>query len=580
MHGRPLRCVIPDATEHFEPHRISWADFDATASAAGGAGVVRQLRRAERSRRLLLLRALIEKVAESPGLSGPLPAPAAAWELLAGTEQVAPEVLDRVLAHPYTGSWAGYVTRSLASPAERVWPHIGYAHALAAAAAIRAGISFRTSIPVWRGTAVLPTLGAVRLPDGERWSVAEIHGEQGIIEVRQGRETVRLPADLETDGPSWLTIRRITAYGFSVQLDDLDPYRDPHSPAPPERLSDAEAATWQELLEDALQLIAKHIPDFADAIRAGLDSVAPLPFQRFRTPSASSSDAFGSAILGRPPDSAVLAAMLIHEFQHNRLSGLLHLTRMWTDDGQRRFYAPWRDDPRPIGGLVQGLYAFFGVTAFWRALAESGDTDSEFEFAYHRTVTWQALKAVEQDAALTNIGRRFLAGLTSVLGPWQDEPVSTDAARAAQLTAEDHYLGWRIRHLRPRPAAVNGLVSAWLAGGDPVGPDAEQTPAPEPDGTWSYARADLMHAAPEAVPEATTADIALVHGRLDEAANGYRAELAQDPDHPVSLAGLALALGPDSALRRRPELVRAVHRRLRQSTTTVPSVEQLADWIR
>jgi HEXXH motif-containing protein len=542
--------------------------------------VVRQLRRAERSRRLLLLRALIEKVAESPELSGPLPAPQAAWELLAGTEQVAPEVLDLVLAHPYTGSWAGYVTRSLASAAEPVWPHIGYVHALAAAAAIRAGISFRTSIPVWRGTAVLPTLGAVRVTGGERWSVAEIQGEQGIIEVRHGSGAVRLPADLTTETPSWLTIRRITAHGFSVQLDDLDPYRDPHDPAPPERLTDAEAATWQELLEDAFQLIAKHIPDFADAIRAGLDSLAPLPFQRFRTPSASSSDAFGSAILGRPPDAPVLAAMLIHEFQHNRLSGLLHLTRMWTDDGQRRFYAPWRDDPRPIGGLIQGLYAFFGVTAFWRALTESGDTASEFEFAYHRTVTWQALKAVEQDAALTNTGRRFLAGIASVLGPWQGEPVGADAGRAARLTADDHYLGWRIRHLRPRPAIVEGLVSAWLTGADPIRVDpADQAPDPEPDGTWSYARADLMRAGPEAVPEATAADIALVNGHLHEAAHGYRAELAHDPDQPVSLAGLALTLSPDSALRRRPEVVRAVHRRLRQSTTTVPSVEQLADWI-
>ena len=27
-------------------------------------------------------------------------------------------------------------------------------------------------------------------------------------------------------------------------------------------------------------------------------------------------------------------------------------------------YAPWRDDPRPISGLLQGIYAFVCITEF------------------------------------------------------------------------------------------------------------------------------------------------------------------------------------------------------------------------
>ncbi|MFD1044356.1 hypothetical protein ACFQ1S_01485 [Kibdelosporangium lantanae] len=41
-------------------HEISWADFDATARGGGGARIVHQLRRAERSRRLLLLLGIYE----------------------------------------------------------------------------------------------------------------------------------------------------------------------------------------------------------------------------------------------------------------------------------------------------------------------------------------------------------------------------------------------------------------------------------------------------------------------------------------------------------------------------------------
>jgi hypothetical protein len=38
---------------------------------------------------------------------------------------------------------------------------------------------------------------------------------------------------------------------------------------------------------------------------------------------------------------------------------------MRPDDGQR-YYAPWRADPRLASGLLQGTYAFLGVSGFWR----------------------------------------------------------------------------------------------------------------------------------------------------------------------------------------------------------------------
>lgn len=41
------------------------------------------------------------------------------------------------------------------------------------------------------------------------------------------------------------------------------------------------------------------------------------------------------------------------------------------DDGQR-FYAPWRDDARPVSGLLQGAYAYLGLSRFWRQRQSSG----------------------------------------------------------------------------------------------------------------------------------------------------------------------------------------------------------------
>jgi HEXXH motif-containing protein len=514
-------------------------------------------------------------------------------------------VLDLVMAHPYTGSWAGYTTRLLSRQISGVWPfwvHVGYVYTLAAAAAIRAGIGFQISVPVWHGDVILPTLGLVRLPSNEPGPVAEISGDHGQVEVRSGSTTVGLPADLSTDTPVWWSIRRLAARAnsrtFTVRLDDVDPYRGTYEPLGPQRVSTSEAVAWQELMADAWTLIAHSIPDFAEALRVGFDSVAPRPLALFRAPSGSSSDAFGSAVIGRPPDAPSLAAMLVHEFQHSRLSGLLHMTPLWKADSRERFYVPWRDDPRPVGGAVQGLYAFFGVTAFWRALADPSDRRSAFEFAYHREATWRVVKALRHDTALTETGRRFVDVITEVLGPWQHEPIAADVVEAARRTAVDHYLGWRLRHVRPEPAVVRDLADAWLADRAPKRSElpTDRTPTPVPDGNWSDARADLSRlemtkgrtsllGSWQTVPDAKSADLALVTGRFADAVRAYRADLMEDPDRPTSLAGLTLALSAvdtspaTRTLLHRPELVRAVHRSVRSRTKSSVSPEDVADWI-
>ncbi|MGH3773951.1 MAG: aKG-HExxH-type peptide beta-hydroxylase [Pseudonocardiaceae bacterium] len=601
------------ASHGFALHRLSWADFDHLARGEGGADVVLRLRRAERSRRLLLLRALMEETAKIPELFGPLPPSEDAWELLARVQEKVPSALDLMLAHPYTGSWAGYTARLLRNRITGVcpmWMHVGYLHALAAAAAIHAGLDFHTHIPLWNGDAILPTLGLVQLTAGSPWSVADVRSERGQVEVSNDAATVRLPPARAADTPGWWGIRRLTMrageHVLRVRLDDLDPYRGLYEPVPPQRLDPTEVDAWRALLTQAWRLIVHHLPDIAQALPAGLDSLVPRPAVPFRMPSASTGEAFGSAIITRPPDAASLAATLIHEFHHIRLSGLLHLTRLHDEDPRERFYTPWRDDPRPVGGVLQGVYAFFGVTAFWRALARTGtkapDRRAAFEFAYWRGQTWHVLCVLSDDPVLTPAGRRFVHGIAEQLGPWQDESVPADLSTLVAVVSADHYAGWRISYLRPDPSTVTGLTDTWLAGGahpTAIHLGTDRAPTPVPDGSWSSARADLIRLSiadpPDgrnalsrtwpSVPGATAADFAYVTGRLTDAVRGYRAELAADADRPAAWIGLGLALSglgvtPAAwALLHCPEVVRAVHRRIRANTQTVPAPDDLAAWI-
>ncbi|MDA3642789.1 HEXXH motif domain-containing protein [Saccharopolyspora indica] len=600
-----------NSPEDLALHRLSWTDFDELARGAGGAPTVRKLRRAERSRRLLLLRGLVDEAAKVPDRCEPLPSPEWAWELLERVQSVRPDVLDLVLAHPYTGSWVGYTTRLFHHRVTGIcplWVHIGHIHAIAAAAAIRAGLPFRASVPVWRGGAILPTLGLAHLPSDAPFSVAEVRGDGDRVEVGDDTTCVRLPTDPAADAPGWSGMRQVSLRAhdqvFSVHLDDIDPYRGLHEPALPQRLSDAEATSWRELLAEAWQVLVEHLPDIVPALQVGLDSLVPRPAVPFRMPSASTGEAFGSAIVSRPADGVELAGMLVHEFQHIRLGGLLHFIRLREDDPRLRFHTPWRDDPRPVAGVLQGVYAFFGVTMLWRALMRANPLDrrAAFEFAYWRAATWNTLQVLRHDPALTLAGRRFADGIAERLGPWQDEPVPAELAGKATDLVADHYAGWRLRHVRPDPETVSAVTRAWREGRQRVaGVEVadDRAPTPVPDGAWSQARLDLVRLSfvedvdsrsrPAlsrtwaSVPDATAADLAYATGNLTAAARGYRAELAADPDRPASWTGLGLAL---SGLGRRPaaralltcpELIRAVHRELR--SPAAPAPDELADWI-
>jgi HEXXH motif-containing protein len=583
---------------HPDLHSISWDTFDRLAAGGGGVNAVGLLRTADRSRRLLLLAGLVDLAKTDERVTGPLFPAEEPWNLLVRTQEAEPGALERIITHPYTGSWAGYTTRLIERelPGEcPLWVHYGYFHTLAAAAAIHAGLEFTIRVPVWNDTVVLPTLGAARLDEGGGFATAEVRGAAGTFTIN-GRRSRVAPGT-----PDWIPLRefRFEAGGqvLHLRLDDLDPHRGLFHPIPPDRLTDTEAAHWQGLLGEAWQLLVEYLPEYAEVLPSGLTSIVPEPAVPFRLPSASTGEAFGSAVIAEPvaEDPATLAAALVHEFQHIRLGGLLQLVPLHDDDRTERLYAPWREDPRPLGGLVHGIYAFFGVSAFWRALSRAHPQNrlAAFEFAHWRAQTWQTLETIRDDAALTGEGRRFLAGLDTVFGPWQAEPAAPEAAHWADTLAADHLAGWRLRHLRPAREPALDLARAWLHG--------EPCPRGVPegrldtvsDGEWANARADLIRIrfGPDGearlprswfrVPGALEADYRLVAGLTDEARTAYRAVLEQDPDHAEALIGLGLSL-PDGPARRAllgvPQLVRAVHRVLREAGNA-PAVDVLAGWI-
>ncbi|MFE6409696.1 HEXXH motif domain-containing protein [Streptomyces sp. NPDC057837] len=481
-------------------HRLDEVGLGKLCSTGEQASVARVLLDAEYSRRLLLLRAVVDELGSLPEASGPLEPVKDAWDLLARAQRRDPETVRRLLMDPQTGLWAAHLLRRLRGSADDdapLWTEVGHLHALAAAGGTLAGLGFRIRVPARGGAVLLPSLGRAGTPrDGrrpaagepEQWGVAEVNARDGAARVALAPgQVVDVPAEPACDALDWWGTRRICStydgVTLSLSVDDLGLYPVIPGDARPVRLDRAAADRWQQRLDRAWALLVTNHRESAEALAEGLLSLVPLPRgQRFRPRSASASEAFGCVMVSEPhagPDTheatVELAVTLVHEFRHTLLNGLLHLTPL-TEECADLFHAPWRDDPRPLMGLLHGAFAFSGVTRFWRARC-AHDTGralalAQFEFALWRRQSRTALRTLDAHPALTATGHTLVRGLMADLQEWETDPVPRRALYLAERAAAHQRAAWRAHHLVPEPAAVAAVAGAWLSGQAPPYPAA------------------------------------------------------------------------------------------------------------
>lgn len=565
------------------PFRMPGRLFAEVAAGGGSADAVGFLERAERARRLLLLRTLLERLVPLPT---PLTPAAEAWSVLKEAAATAPGPVDRLLLAPATGGWMAHLLRRLHGTATgpALWADAGHLSCLALSASVLAGTEADLRVPLTDGTVCLPGLGLARLPGAEggvtvgraRTRAGELtlagQGEDaGEVSVTVRPATAPLRGGgAEAGGPGgsqdvWLPLRTLTHRTpdgpVAIPLDDLDPYRDLDDPLPPARLEEAEAAAWQRLFEEAAAILAgrpdgraRTGPGRVDpaAVRAivpwGRTGVLPPAPPTVRV-SASSGDSFGAMVIARPSSALALAETLVHEFQHSKLAALLHLFPLLDDDRAERYYAPWRADPRHLTGLLHGAYAFTGVAGFWRdRLAEAPDgraaDEAGYHFALRRLQSRLVVRTLRTSGRLTVPGRALVTGLARTLDGWLREPVPPAAQARARTAAELHRTEWRLRNVVPVP------------GGPAATPD---TPPLRTDrAAWADVRTHAF-AVPPARPR--TADEHLAAGDPSTALARYADALASDPAEPHTLAGWIVSralLEPGRASRRmlaRPELL-------------------------
>lgn len=395
------------------PRRV----FDTMAGGLTQPEVAVFLRRAARGNVLLLLRQGIRSGTDLE-----------AARTVARLHRTEPESVERVLRYPALGGRARAAARG---------EHEARAiEMMAVVSAVRGGTDATLTATAGGRGLVLPSLGLARVGGG----MCRVVVKGGRAEVCGGNRVVRIPGESERDGAGWRGVRelRLTAPSgreWRVAVDDLDPYRFPVRPERP-----LEIQEWNRLrrgLGAAWDVLDGRHPEIAAELAATVGMIVPLPLGG--PVSGTSRTVFGGVAIAIGLRPVEMAAALTHELQHTKLATLLDLVDLFdpAHGSAEGYYAPWRPDRRPLGGLLHGVYAHLGLAGFWRR-ERHHEPGGHSRYVRWREAAARTADVIAASGALTPLGDRFLSGVTSTLDRYRRDTVPAHAVVLARQAALAH----------------------------------------------------------------------------------------------------------------------------------------------
>lgn len=180
---------------------------------------------------------------------------------------------------------------------------------------------------------------SILVVDGRRKSEVKVVSRT-IPKLRFGAEFNAIDRDLRLPGHSTFTYEQVTL---------LDSVR------------------WVSILNDAWGWVVDHESLLSIEMLLIVRAFVPVTSHtRNVHTSGSFREAPGLIALSWDPDVPVLAEALVHEYHHQKLNALLNLDPLIIGPTTAPiYYSPWRTDPRPLLGVLHGVYTFHAVLRFW-----------------------------------------------------------------------------------------------------------------------------------------------------------------------------------------------------------------------
>jgi HEXXH motif-containing protein len=263
----------------------------------------------------------------------------------------------------------------------------------------------------------LETPLAVKLPitiPGTRWSldgegtvcIHGVHGQQ--LKISQGNRTSLLSKQTATSAAGeivWDECPVVSVGPCEVRMQTSIfrlpgiGYGDPLQEAGPAYQSERTG-----LVERVLQAVARYSPNEFEQIASHMQVIALKSADGGDYGNVSHSELPGACVLSVLHEPMIMGDRLIHEFHHNRLFCVEEQCGAFFDcergDAirERRYYSPWRDEPRSLHGILHALYVTQPVWNYWhRVRSEGAGSEQLLAFADDqlRRLPLQHARAVE-----------------------------------------------------------------------------------------------------------------------------------------------------------------------------------------
>lgn len=417
---------------------------------------------AQLSRNLSLLQLTVASSHEATSGFGP-----AALALLQRAQTSNSGDFRRVLTHPHVSRILSAWCRQISGLPASLGRHSSVA-AIAAAAGIQAGVDFEVTVPLNRGVTLIPSMGVFR-SDMTESSWATVIREDGTVRFEVDDHTFPIPDRWRSSNRNWEGMAKIGSQvtadvdvtGLAETTSDIHPVADPYL---------VDQTMWEKRLDEAAALLVEHHSDWIYDVQRVIETLSVLDRVHGHSQSVSSVDAFGDIQLTLPDSAATFAETLVHEVQHNKLHALTAFCSLVNDGFDQSMYAPWRPDARPLHGMVHGIYAFFGVTHYWRNQIDASENPADRSFAEFSYVRWlnAVIEGAEQALAsqgLTVIGQRCIAAIHHELSLWPTAAIPLPVISAARRLSADRYVTWNLRNFQVDRSTVRSIAHEFAATG-------------------------------------------------------------------------------------------------------------------
>ena len=202
------------------------------------------------------------------------------------------------------------------------------------------------------------------------------------------------------------------------------------------------------MIGDALGLIGAVYPSMEERIAASVNWYVPVGTDTLDTHrSFSAANLVGLVFLSEASNDLQLAEAIVHEFHHNELFAYSHVVPLIDGASDRLFYSPWREDARPLYGLVHAIFVFAGVCDFYRCVERTPAFDR-----HHKHLRQRRSERVCQldiglaqikETALTDSGRALIASITARV---EEHRLDLAESREVPASVEKHLRKWLERY--------------------------------------------------------------------------------------------------------------------------------------